>query len=219
MTDGKWSSQAWEAAEHIYKEILRHPFVEGLVTGRLDRKRFQFYVRQDALYLRHYAKRLLNVAIRLEDKSQMDDFIMFASQGVHMEETLHAGFLAGEPIPDDSAMTPSCLLYTSVLDAQATEPVEIIAASVLPCFWIYHMVGTHIHSLYDPATNPYRAWIEQYADEEFARWTRRACEICDSLAEKATEDTRRRMTDIFVRCTKMEWLFWDSAWNLEKWKI
>ena len=27
-----------------------------------------------------------------------------------------------------------------------------------------------------------------------------------------------RMTDIFLRCTKMEWLFWDSAWHLESWK-
>jgi len=27
------------------------------------------------------------------------------------------------------------------------------------------------------------------------------------------------MTDIFLRCTKMEWLFWDSAWYLESWKI
>lgn len=26
------------------------------------------------------------------------------------------------------------------------------------------------------------------------------------------------MTDIFLRCTKMEWLFWDSAWYLESWK-
>ncbi len=214
-----WSSQAWKAAERIYASILRHPFVEELAAGRLDRERFEFYIRQDALYLRHYARRLLNVAIHLQNKDDMADFILFASQGIRMEEQLHAGFMADNPIPEENEMTPGCLLYTSVLDARATDPVEIIAASVLPCFWVYQRVGTYIHTLYDPATNPYRAWIELYADDEFARWTQRVCEICDRLAERTTEEMRRRMTETFVLCTKMEWMFWDSAWNLEKWKI
>ena len=49
--------------------------------------------------------------------------------------------------------------------------------------------------------------------------SKKAIGICDALAEKTGPETRRRMTDIFLRCTKMEWLFWDSAWYLESWKI
>ncbi len=62
-------------------------------------------------------------------------------------------------------------------------------------------------------------WIETYGDEAFAASTAEAVAICDSLAEAAGADTRRMMTDIFVRCTKMEWMFWDSAWRLEQWPI
>ncbi len=217
--NGKWSRQAWEAARPIYEKILEHPFVRQLADGTLDRERFLFYVRQDALYLRHYSRRLLNVAARLTDKEQIESFILFASRGVRMEEVLHAGFLGGEPLPGESAMSPGCMLYTSVLDARTADPVEVAAASVLPCFWVYRNVGTAIRAGHNSATNPYRAWIETYSDAEFDSWTERAVEICDSLAERTTEEMRRRMTDMFVLCTKMEWMFWDSAWRMEQWPV
>ena len=48
---------------------------------------------------------------------------------------------------------------------------------------------------------------------------RRLSESATHWPKKTGPETRRRMTDIFLRCTKMEWLFWDSAWYLESWKI
>ena len=38
----KWSDAAWRAAEQIYEEILRHPFVKELASGELDREKFLF---------------------------------------------------------------------------------------------------------------------------------------------------------------------------------
>ena len=80
------------------------------------------------------------------------------------------------------------------------------------------LVGKEIHkrSLND---NPYSKWIETYADESFALSTSRAIDICDQLAATTTEVIRNKMTEAFVMATKMEWMFWDSAYNLEKWKI
>ena len=43
--------------------------------------------------------------------------------------------------------------------------------------------------------------------------------VLDELAAAAGAATRSRMTELFVRCTRMEGLFWGSAWNLENWKI
>ncbi len=121
-------------------------------------------------------------------------------------------------MPDQKQISPACLLYTSLLGSQATAPVEVEAAAVLPCFWVYQRVGADILSR-QQGDNPYMRWIETYGDEAFAASTAEAVAICDSLAEAAGADTRRMMTDIFVRCTKMEWMFWDSAWRLEQWPI
>lgn len=238
----RWSDEAWEAALPVYEQITEHPFVRALADGTLSAERFRFYIRQDALYLDGYARRLAHVAARLTRKEHTKAFLRFALDGIAVERALHAQFLDGA-IPAPTEISPACLLYTSVLDAQALAPVEVEAAAVLPCFVVYQRVGESILARAEgragcdgaavagslpedgakPLTplheNPYRAWIETYADPSFAESTALAVRICDELAEAAGEETRRRMTDLFVRCTRMEWLFWESAWNLENWKI
>ncbi len=260
----RWSDEAWEAALPTFEKILSHPFVGALAAGTLPAERFRFYIRQDALYLDGYARRLAHVAARLPRKEQTEAFLHFALDGIAVERALHAQFLAGErPAPGE--MSPTCLLYTSVLEAQATAPVEVEAAAVLPCFTVYQRVGEAIlararaeegpERADTPAAkgpgaaenrpgpghngstaaganpnggvlrptplpeNPYRAWIETYADPVFATSAELATRICDELAAAAGAKTRSRMTELFVRCTRMEWLFWESAWNLENWKI
>lgn len=216
----KWSGEAWKAAEPIYEKILELPFVKGLADGTLDPERFRFYLRQDVLYIRRYARRLLMLAARLPRRAQQTDFTAFASDGVAMEAAMHQSFLKGDD-PSDDEMSPTCLLYTSVLDARMFSEVEVAAASVLPCFWVYQRVGeTILRSARGGLDrNPYRAWIEAYGDEAFASACRRAVEICDELAAEASPAVRERMTSVFVLCTRMEWMFWQSAWEMEQWKI
>lgn len=214
----RWSDSAWEAARPVYEKILEHPFVRALADGTLSAERFRFYLRQDALYLDGYARRLAHIAARLGRKEHTEAFLRFAADGIAVERALHEQFLGGEhPAPEE--ISPACLLYTSVLESQATAPVEVEAAAVLPCFVVYQRVGEAIHAQQQGTENPYRQWIETYADPAFAASTAEATAICDALADAAGNATRRRMTDIFVRCTRMEWLFWESAWQLETWKI
>ncbi len=212
----KWSEELWREVEGIYRDILRLPFVEELTRGTLCRERFQFYIRQDAYYLDNYSKVLAHIASRLTSKDWMADFLEFASCGIEVEKAMHASYadLSARPIEP----TPTCLLYCSYESAKALEPVEVEAAAILPCFWIYMLVGQEIHRN-SSAGNSYSKWIETYADETFARSTARAIEICDELAAATSPEIRRRMTEAFVAATKMEWMFWDSAYNMEKWKI
>lgn len=213
----KWSEEAWNAAQHIYHSILDLPFVTELARGTLPGRKFLFYLAQDSMYLDTYSRMLAHVASRLDDKSHMESFLKFASDGIAVERALHESFICGTDMPPQS---PSCLLYTSVQKASALEAVCVEAASLLPCFWVYQRVGEHIAATASNLDgNPYEKWIKTYGDESFAESTRRAIEICDILAENASVDERRRMTDIFVTCTRLEWLFWESAYNMEQWKV
>ncbi len=214
----RWSRTAWEAARPVYERIVAHPFVEELARGTLAPVRFRFYLRQDALYLDSYARRLAHIASRLERKAHTEAFLRFAAEGIEVERALHETLLHGD-VPAPEEMSPTCLLYTSVLDSQATAPVEVEAAAVLPCFWVYRRVGETILARQTDDANPYAAWIGTYADPSFAEATERAIAICDELAADAGDAVRRRMTELFVRCTRMEWLFWDSAYRLERWMI
>lgn len=212
----KWSEKAWNQAENIYKKILELPFVCELSDGTLNRERFDFYISQDAIYLENYSRVLAHIAARIPSKSHSEDFLRFALDGVMVERALHQSFIGDRQ--NDAIPTPTCLQYMTFESSKAIGPVEVEAAAVLPCFWVYQRVGEEIFRK-SRSDNPYRRWIDTYADEAFVISTRKAIEICDQLAENTTQATEELMTEAFVYATKMEWMFWDSAYNMEQWKI
>ncbi len=212
----KWSEEAWKEVEEIYEDILQLPFVKELTAGTLSLERFLFYIKQDAYYIENYSKVLAHIASRLPKKEWREDFLRFALDGILVENALHSSFT--EISSSKINPTPTCLLYCNYESAKGLEPVEIEAAAILPCFWIYMLVGNEIHKHSKP-DNAYEKWIETYADESFARSTAKAIDICDQLADQTTQEIRDKMTEAFVMATKMEWMFWESAYNLERWKI
>lgn len=213
----KWSEHAWLQVAHIYESILKHPFVCELAAGTLPRDKFMYYLGQDAQYLKSYTSVLSHVASRLPYKDQVESFLQFATEGIAVERALHESFLGGMELP---TVSPTCMLYTSVEKSMAYEDVAVETAALLPCFWIYRNVGRAIlDSAGDLSTNPYAQWIRTYGDSAFDLSTDRAIEICDRLADESTDEVRRRMDEAFLTCCRLEWMFWDSAYNLEKWKI
>jgi thiaminase (transcriptional activator TenA) len=66
-----FTNELWRSIVTIYNEILAHPFLRGLTDGTLTEERFRFYVLQDALYLREYARALSLTGVRSPDESTL----------------------------------------------------------------------------------------------------------------------------------------------------
>lgn len=214
----KWSEDVWGEIAPQFSEILSLPFITELTAGTLPEEKFLFYLRQDSVYLSSYVQVLAHIASRLSDGDMRSELLGFATDGISVERAIHQSFLAGD-VSGPMAPTPTCLLYTSYLKSQVYSPVEVEMAAVLPCFRVYQRVGEIILSKANLESNPYSRWIETYADKQFAESTAHATEICDRLAAGTTPETRRLMSDAFVNGTRMEYLFWDSAYKLETWRI
>ena len=210
-----WSDDAWSTITDIYDRILHLPFLTEMAMGTLPRPTFDFYIRQDDLYLDDYTRVLAHIASRLQDLAHVETFLGFAANAVAMERGMHAQYVSDSA----SEKTPECELYSSFLKAQAYENVAVEAASILPCFWVYQRVGEHVLATARMEGNPYAAWIEAYSDPSFDEGTRRCLEIVNSLADSASEQTRRQMTHVFRQATRMEWLFWDSAYRHSQWPV
>lgn len=208
----KWSEEAWIAAEEVFESIKKLPFVKELAAGTLERQKFEFYINQDRQYLDVYARVLAHIASRLPDNDDMEEFLRFASDGVAVEKSLHAGYV-GDGSPE--RQTLALMFYTAYLKSKSEATVEVEAAAVLPCFWVYQKVGEHILMTASLTDNPYADWISTYGGEEFDISTASAIDICDRLAERTTVEVRREMTRAYVECTKLEWLFWDNAYREE----
>lgn len=211
----KWSETAWQTSQKVYESILQLPFLQELAEGSLPREKFDFYIGQDALYLNDYSRRLAHIASRLHDHELTETFLKFAADGVAVEKSLHASFISEVP----RKKSPTCLFYTSFLASTASDHVAVECAAILPCFWIYREVGREIIKRAKMEGNPFSEWIATYADEGFSRSTDLCISICDKLAADVSEEVRIRMTEAFLNASRLEWRFWNSAYNLESWEL
>jgi thiaminase/transcriptional activator TenA len=216
-----FSDTAWQRIAGLRQAIHGMPFNTELAAGTLSTDRFRGYIVQDALYLGEYARVLALAAARGPDSGTLHTFAQNALGAVTVEQALHAHYLRLFGV-DPHALaqaeaSPDCLGYTSFLLATAYHaPWEVLIAALLPCFWLYHNVGTAIAARTAP-DNPYRAWIDTYADAAFGEAVRRVIDITDQAAATTTEAIRSRMLTAFIRCSQYEWLFWDSAWHQRGW--
>jgi thiaminase/transcriptional activator TenA len=129
-----------------------------------------------------------------------------------VERALHGSFFEQFGITHkafaQTALSPTCDHYVSNLLATAyAEPYEVVLGALLPCFWIYAEVGRDIHAR-ATTPNPYQAWIDTYAGEEFHRAVRAVIEATDEVSQAASPALRERMHEAFTRATQLEWAFW-----------
>ncbi len=218
-----FSGAAWRQTTGLRQGIAQLPFNTELAAGTLSIARFRHYVVQDALYLGQYSRALAIAAARAADANALHVFAQSALEAVSVEQALHAGYMQQFGVSAaqfaGAEPTPDCLAYTSFLMATAYhEPWEILLAALLPCFWIYWDVGTEIAKTAAP-DNPYRAWIDTYADEGFGAAVRAVIAITDTAAAATTDAVRARMMTAFIRSTQYEHLFWDGAYQQRGWPI
>ena len=214
-----FSDHAWQRTTELRSAIHAMPFNRELAAGTLLPERFQFYIRQDALYLDQYARILTLAASRGPHGGTLRLFAEAAVGAVAVEQALHGAYFKqfGIAADADAEPSPDCLAYTSFLLATAYhEPWEVLVAALLPCFWLYWDVGTAISRDAAP-DNPYRAWIDTYADEGFGDAVRAVIAATDAAAAAASESVRQRMMTAFIRCCQYEWLFWDGAYHRRSW--
>jgi len=217
----RFSDEAWERTRRLREAIHRLPFNTELAAGSLSRDRFQGYITQDALYLGRFSRALAIAAAKAPDSGAMQSFAQSALRAVAVEQALHGQYLREFGIDParigEAEASPDCVAYTSYLVAAAYhEPWEILVAALLPCFRIYWDVGCAIAQRAAPE-NPYRVWIDTYADERFGKAVETAVAVGDRAAAAVTATTRAAMLAAFVRACQYEWLFWDGAYQRRGW--
>ena len=213
-----FSESAWGAIEPIYKSILEHPFNQELTQGTLAKERFQFYIKQDSLYLVDFARALAIAASRATDPDDLILLLDFSKGAIIAERGLHEFYFDFYGIKLDVEKALGCFTYTNFLISTAEHGrYEESLAALLPCFWIYQEVGLHIHK--NSATkNPYQKWINMYSGEEFQSVVKNAIALTDRIAKYVNDKQLQKMKEAFITSTRLEWLFWDSAYRMENWQ-
>jgi thiaminase/transcriptional activator TenA len=200
--DESFSARLWDSVGDIYGAILAHPFLTGLTDGTLPEESFAFYVTQDALYLRDYARALAAVASRAPTPAALRMFAGHAAEAIAAELELHGALLGELGIPPEmlqrAEAAPTNLAYTSYLLATVrggsyAEGVGV----VLPCYWIYAAVGKELLRSGSP-------------DPRYQ---------LDRVSHGLSDDERARVRSHFRATSRYEWMFWQMGWVKESWPV
>jgi thiaminase (transcriptional activator TenA) len=177
------------------------PFNAQLASGTLSEVRFKHYITQDAHYLIGFGRALTLAAAKAPNPDRIVQFAKAAEGALVVERALHGSFFKQYGITPrafaQTPLSPACHHYVSYLLATAyAEPYEVLLGALLPCFWIYAEVGRDIHAR-APAANPYQAWIDTYAGEEFHAAVRAVIAATDESAADVSPSLRVRMHAAF----------------------
>ena len=218
-----FSSDAWARNAALYDKTRSMPFNQELASGQLSEQAFRHYMIQDAHYLLAFGRALAVAAAKADHADGVVQFADAAKNAVVVERSLHEGFMKQFGIDAQTfastPLSPASHHYTSFLIATAwSAPYPVALAALLPCFWIYAEIGRDIHAR-ATRPNPYSAWIDTYAGEEFHTLVREVIASVDKAADKASAQTREDMHRAYTHAAQLEWMFWDSAYRLGEWPV
>ena len=214
-----------ERSRPIRQSILEHPFVRGIGRGDLDVERFKHYVAQDYVYLVDYARVLALGAARAPELDVMSWFAGLLDETLNTEMELHRGFCAQFGISREeleyTRPAPTTVAYTSYLLRVASQgSFGELAASLLPCQWGYWEIGEHLTRQGAPSQAPlYAEWVAMYSSDEFRDLALHLRELTDAIGNVASPAEQAAMEAAYVTSLRLEYQFWNMAWNKETWPV
>lgn len=219
-----FADELYKAAAPIWEAQLKHPFVQGLGDGTLPPEAFQRWLRQDYLFLIEYARLLAWAAARSDNLDSMRWFTSMLHLTVNTEMALHKQYAARYAIDarelEDETRWPTNQAYTDFLvrTAAAGGLADAVAA-ILPCAWGYVYIAQRLARARkrSGATDGYGEWIEQYSSPEFVKAAEWLKQELNRLTHDASNEAKKRLTDVFLLSSRYEWLFWEMCWRGESW--
>lgn len=211
----------WRAAagDH-WAAYTRHAFVAGLGDGSLPRAAFLDYLRQDYLFLIHFARAWALAVTKADTLDEMRAAAATARALIEDEMRLHVSVCAAAGI-DEAALTATeerlaCIAYTRfVLDAGHAGDFLDLLAALAPCVLGYGEIGARLAG--EATSDAYGDWIATYGGAEYQ-------EVCRDTGALIDDAVRRRLGEApeasprwpllcarFRTATRLEAAFWQMG--------
>jgi thiaminase (transcriptional activator TenA) len=225
MSAQKFSETLRVSAAPIWRKELAHPFVRGLADGTLRIERFQFYLRQDYVFLIDYCRVFALGAAKARALDTMAMFAKLLHETLHTEMELHRDYCRRLGIPREelerTAAAPVTHAYTRhLLDVAWSGSLAEIVAAVLPCQLGYAKIATTlVREQPNWQSSPYAEWIRTYASVEFIAGAEKLRELLDTMTSQWPEVLRQPLEENFLASSRYEYLFWEMAWNQAEWPV
>ncbi|WFC94854.1 trifunctional hydroxymethylpyrimidine kinase/phosphomethylpyrimidine kinase/thiaminase [Malassezia brasiliensis] len=209
---------------HLWHMYTRHPFVARMCDGTLSKAAFVWFMRQDYLYLKHYAR--VWAAAAADPACSPDDLRDYVtiSQASIDEIRLHMAVCERIGIPRDeldrTEESRTTMAYTRYMMDIARQGILPLLVSVASCAFGYAEIGLWLkeqrqrHATPTSALDPsYEAWLDEYGGDGFqdvVRSTLDMFERCAARVMPSLEETEH-LQEIWNTATRLEIGMWDEA--------
>src|ERR1700674_5382644 len=213
-----------KVASAEWRAYTQHPFTTAMADGTLTEAAFRHYLVQDYLFLIEFARAYALSVYKARDLDDMREGAAGLSAILDVEMDLHVKLCAGWGLsPWDLEQAPPAaemLAYTRyVLDAGMRGDLLALKVALAPCVIGYAEIATRLAARPDAcvATNPYRAWIAEYAGAPYQEVAAKAQAHLEALADLyATPAREAELIVIFKEATRLEADFWEMGWRADR---
>lgn len=216
----------YKSVEDIWTSYNEHPFVKGIENGNLDLKKFKYYMIQDYLYLLDYSKIFALGVVKAPDEEIMRFFADLVNSTLNSEMGIHKKYMERLNITTEDVKNTKISLanksYTNYMLWQSENgDILDLIVSVLSCSWSYKVIADKINknNVNAKENNFFGEWINGYISDEYAESNDRLLKFVDILGQNISSEKIEKLKEIFVDCSKYEYMFWDMAYNEGKTSI
>ena len=207
------------ACHNDWRAYIEHDFVRQLGSATLPEPAFRHYLKQDYLFLIHFARAFALAAYKSPTLADLRQAHEGLKAIVDVELGLHVSFCQEWGIAEDElAQLPEAratLAYTRyVLDTGHRGDLLDLHVALAPCLVGYGAIADWINAR--DATvrgdaNPYEAWIAMYESEEFQAARRAEQAWLDARLAEVTPRRFAELTQVFRDATRLEIDFWQMG--------
>jgi thiaminase/transcriptional activator TenA len=204
-----------------WERYVRHPFVLGLGDGSLPQAAFQHYLKQDYLFLIHFARAYALAAYKSDTLEDLRAAAASVSAIADVEMPLHVTYCAEWGLSEAQMQAEpedlETMAYTRfVLERGMAGDRLDLDCALIPCVVGYAEVAQRL--LADPTTklqgNPYAAWIRMYAGDEYRALAAGAIAGLDRMGAKRGAEARYgSLLANFTAATRLEEAMWEMGWR------
>lgn len=217
----KLTDKLYESAKDIWDSYYEHPFVKGIGTGSLDIDKFRFYMIQDYLYLLDYAKVFALGVVKAQDEEIMKGFANSVNSILNGEMSIHKSYMKRLGITEEEVKISKPSIdntsYTNyMLWVSNNYGLLELAVAILSCSWSYKLIAEELSKIPGSSEHEfYGEWVKGYISKEYGEANQWILDIVNNLGKDINEKKLKQLKEIFINCSRYEYMFWDMSFNKE----
>lgn len=204
-----------------WQAYIQHPFVAGISEATLPVEAFSYYLKQDYLFLIHFARAWGLAVYKSRDMTELRHSLDNLKTIVDTEMGLHVDYCRAWGIDQEQLQNlpeaQETLAYTRfVLDCGHRGELLDLHVAMAPCLIGYAEIADWIGARPQTVTinNPYQAWIDMYRDEDYQEAALQERAWLDERLAEVSPGRFAQLITTFRDATRLETAFWQMGLNV-----